>query len=341
MRVPAGPDGTHLASRAPSSAGGQLALLDEQAGTRRAVAERASDYAFAADGALGLLGAPGPKGGDRPLSVLEPGADTPRELGRATSFAFAPTGRTLLALSTAKAPGEATGDLLRLDRGGGAPQELGARAADFVFAPSGDALFLARYDLRSRAGTLSLAPAGGGAVRAIAPRVQGFTLGPQGRRVFFLVQAPSRGDYKLELWTADLSSTAAPRKIDEGVYGYEPSPDGVQLYWKARCAMGPRSCSLFRAPVNGSAPPVDVANDVAGFDLSRDGNRLLLASAHHGSRRSVDLSWLPASAPGKTKAAPLAVDVDPSARFLDAQGTRMALAVIEPGKAGVYLAAVK
>ncbi len=335
-------DGTRLAARAAAAAGGQLSIIDASSAAKKAVAAGVTDFAFAPDGSLGLLGPAGPKGGDRALSVVDPGSDSAHPIGNATSFAFAPVGHALLALSTASAPGEATGELARIALPGGQAQPLGARALDFRFTPSGDVLFLARYDIRSRAGTLSLAPAGGGPVRAIAPRVQGFTFSPQGSRLLYLVQKPSRGDFKLELWVADLAGGAAPRKIDDGVYGYEPSPDGALLYWKARCSTGPRSCSLFRAPLDGSAAPVEVARNVAGFDLSRDGQRLLVSAPHRGSARNVDLGWLPANALGTEadadKVRPLAVEVDPSARFLDDGGKRVAFAVLDLQRAAVYLA---
>jgi hypothetical protein len=333
------PDGTRLAARGPTIAGAELWLFDVASGERREVGRDVTDYAFAADGALGLLGKPGPRGGDRALSIVEPGA-APREVGRATSFVFAPQGHELLALSTDKQPGEATGDLVRIARGQPAPQLLGPKSTDFRYAPSGDALFLARYDIRARAGALTLAPAGGGPVRELATKVQAFTLAPGGRRVLYLVQKPSKGDFKLELWTAELHKDApAPRLIDEGVYGYEPSADGKTLFWKARCGYGPRSCSLFRAPLEGgAATPVELAKNVAGFDLSADGARLLIGAPHRGSARAVDLSWLPSTAGPNDKPIAIAVDVDPSARFVDAAGRRAAFAVLQPGRPAVYLA---
>ena len=213
---------------------------------------------------------------------------------------------------------------------------LGAKASDFRFLPSGDVLFLARYDVRARAGVLSLAPAAGGPPREIAPRVQTFTVSLPARRVLFLVQKPLKGDFKVELWTAELSG-GAPRKIDEGVYGYEPSADGSQLFWKARCGFGPRSCSLFRAPLDGSAAPVELLQNVAGFDLSQDGKRLLVGAPHRGSSRAIDLQWTEADAAALKPAHAIAADVDPSARFLDAAGKRAAFASLSSEHAAVYL----
>lgn len=333
------PDGRRLAVRGPSTAGARLLLVDAASGERRAVAEGVTDFAFGADGTLAALGPPGPRGGDRPLWVLEPGAAGPRAAGRATSFVLAPGG-DVLASSTEKAPGEATGDLFRLPPGGGEPRLLGVKSVDVRCTPAGDVLFLGRYDVKARAGVLTLARAAG-PVREIAARVQGFLVGPRGERVFYLVQKPLKGDFKFELWAADLRDGApTPRKIDQGVYGYEPSPDGALLYWRARCGLGPRSCSLFRGPADGSGPGVELAKDVAGFDLSGDGARLLLGAPHRGSSRAVDLSWISAATP-PGKARPIAAEVDPSARFLDGAGKRAVFARLTRGKAAVFIAELR
>src|SRR5205807_1081777 len=148
--------------------------------------------------------------------------------------------------------------------------------------------------------------------RELAQRVQSFTV--QGGRVLYLVQAPQKGDFKIELWTARIDGSVPPRKVDDGVYGYQLTPDGRDLFWKARCAGGARSCSLFRAPADGSAPPQLLAANVAGFDLSDDAGRVLVQQPHRGASRAVDLAVLdaagPASRDGAVKA--FASEVDPS-----------------------------
>src|ERR1700682_2566985 len=129
------PDGKRVAARASAVGGGYLWLVDAASGAKREVALGTSDFAFAHDGALAALGPPAPKGGDRPL-LLEG-----KEIARATAFAFSPDGRDLALLSTAKQPGEATGELYRLRRGG-RPQLVGQRVSAWRFAASGGLLFL-------------------------------------------------------------------------------------------------------------------------------------------------------------------------------------------------------
>ena len=332
-----GPGGRSVAGRAASAAGGAIALLDVQDGRARPVAKASSDFAFGADGALYVLGPAPPNGGDRVLTAVASFAAPASEVGRATSFAVAETGDVAL-LSTEQGPGEAYGNLSRAARGAD-PRRLAARVSDYRFTPRGDLVYLAGYDARARSGRLVVAPASGGE-RELGERVQSFSIA--GDRVFFIAQRPLKGDFKIELWTADLSSAIASRKVDEGVYGYQLAPDERQLFWKARCAGGPRSCALFRAPVDGSLPAQQLAATVAGFDLSGDGSRVLVMEPHRGSLRAVDLAVLPAGAPARDGTLPpLVSGVDPTSRFADSKGSRIVYAALDLAQAGVYVVDVR
>ena len=323
------PDGSRIAARASAAAGGTLWAVDPQSGSAREMAIATSDFAFAPDGALAALGAPPPKGGDRPLLI-----DGVR-VAAATAFAFSPDGRELALLSTGRQPGEASGDLFRLARPSGAPRLVASRVVEWRWGAAGDLLCLARYDARARAGTLTAAAPGGTAAE-IAGKVQSFSV--SGRRVLYLVQAPEKGDFKLELWGVDLSTPRLePRRFDEGVYGWTLSPDGATLYYKARCAGGPRSCSLLRAPFGGGAPEV-LAADVSGFDLSRDGKRILVQQPHRGSARAVDLAVISAAGAAAGRVKPFVEEVDPSSRFADDSGRRVVYAIVAARKGGVFLA---
>lgn len=335
------PDGRSLAARGPASGGGKLWLIDVSSGRKREVASGTSDYSFAPDGTLALLGSSSAKGGDRPLLLASPAEDGPaRAVARATSFAFAPSGKELALLSTEKQPGEAFGELSRLSRADGVQQILGQKASEFRFTPAGDLLFLSRYDVRARAGILTYAKAGE-PPRDIASKVQSFVIAPQGKRVLYLVQSVQKGDYKIELWTVELGpATAAPRKIDEGVYGYQLTPDGATLFWKARCSGGSRSCSLLRAPIDGSQPPLFLIANVAGFDLSKDAQRVLIQQPHRGATMAVDLAVIPAQGPAQEHVKPFAVEVDPSSRFADDRGRRALFATLAAGRGAVYSAEV-
>ena len=315
------PDGRRIAARSAASVGGKLYLVENMsAPAAREIAPGTSDFAFAPDGALAALGPPPPKGGDRPLLV------DGKEVARATAFAFSPDGKELALLSTAKQPGEATGDLVRLS--GGQQQLVAEKVSDWRWSPAGDLLCLARYDLRARAGTLV---ANG---REIAAKVQAFVV--SGRRIVYLVQSPQKSDFKIELWAADLASPQTPpHKIDEGVYGWDLSGD--TLFYKARCAGGPRSCSLLRTTFAGAAPPALLSPNVAGFDLSPDGSRILVQQPHRGATRAVDLAVIPAQGAPPEHVKPFVDEVDPSSRFADAKGRAVVYAL---AKGGVYVADV-
>ncbi len=323
------PDGKQLAARAAASSGGRLVLVDLETGSLREIATGTSDFAFASDGAVAALGPPAPKGGDRALLL------DGKEIARATAFAFSPDARELALLSTARQPGEAMGELYRLARAGGEPQLVGERVNDWRWGVAGDLLFLAHYDLRARAGALTVSTPGA-APRELARKVQSFVA--QGRRVLYLVQAPQKGDFKLELWGVDLASSVPPHKIDEGVYGWDLA--GETLFYKARCAGGPRSCSLLRTTFAAGGPPALLAPNVAGFDLSPDRSRILVQQPHRGSARAVDLAVISAQGPLPEHVKALVEEVDAGSCFADERGRQIAYALIASGKSGVFLADV-
>jgi len=325
------PDGRRVAARTSAASGGTLWTIDPLSGTAQKIAVATSDFAFASDGALAALGPPPPKGGDRPLLV------DGRPIATATAFAFSPDGRELALFSTEKQPGEAAGDLYRMPRSGGLPRLAATRVIDWRWGAGGDLLCLARYDLRARAGTLT-AIGPGGAAREIAAKVQSFSV--FGRRLLYVVQAPQKGDFKLELWGIDLAAPRGePHRLDEGVYGWALSPDGATLYYKARCAGGSRSCSLLRAPFSGGAPELLAAN-VAGFDLSRDGMRILVQQPHRGAPRAVGVAVISAAGSPMDRLKPLAEEVDPTSRFADDAGKHVVYAIVAAGRSGVFLADV-
>jgi dipeptidyl aminopeptidase/acylaminoacyl peptidase len=322
------PDGRFLAARASSASGGKLWLIDAVHAGAKVVAEATSDFGFASDGTLAALGPANPKGGDRPLLI------DGKEIAQATSFQFSPDAKQIALLSTAKQPGEATGDLYRVSRSGGTPTLVANKVSEWRWTPSGTLLCLAHYDLRARAGTLTVSTDAG--TREIAPKVQAFTV--FGHRLLYLVQAPQKGDYKIELWFVDLDGKAQPRRIDEGVYGWDVTGD--TLLYKARCAGGPRSCSLLRVSLTSDAKPELVAADVAGFDLSADGSRVLVQQPHHGATKAVDVVVVPTGNVQTSRIKPVLEDVDPSARFVDDAGKKVVYSTLAEGKQGVYVADV-
>jgi hypothetical protein len=327
------PDGMNIAARASTASGGAFWFVDALHGKVRQVGDGITDFAFSSKGILAFLGPPGPKGGDRPLYL------DGLEAGAATAFQFSPDGSQIALLSTAKQPGEATGDLYKMPMPApgsppGLPVLVATKVSDWRWSSTGELLGLARYDLRARAGTLTISA--DGPPRELSPKVQAFTA--FGKKLLYLVQAPQKGDYKLELWSVDLGGNAAPRKVDDGVYGWDMTGDS--LLYKARCAGGPRACSLMRAPFDGSKSAEMVAADVAGFDISADGSRVLVQQPHHGSSKAVDLVVVPTGNVQTERLKVVIEEADPSARFSDDGGKHVVYATNAKEKQGVYVADV-
>lgn len=221
--------------------------------------------------------------------------------------------------------------LIALDKGG-LPFPMGKRVSEFRFAPQGGALaWLQDYDAISRNGKLGVAAAGKpGRVQPLL--AQAFSFDPTGRWLTFLHRNPQKM-YTLELHLVEATPDADPRRMDEGVYGYQFSRDGQRLAYKARCLDEARSCTLFVVATAGGAP-VEVAKKIAGFEFLPDGERLMLLVQGKMLGRTVDLAVVPARA-GEV---PRILDtlVDPSVRLLG-DGGNVAYTVEEKGRLGVYV----
>jgi hypothetical protein len=116
------------------------------------------------------------------------------------------------------------------------------------------------------------------------------------------------------------------------------APDG------ALAALGPSPPKggdrpLLRAPFAGG-PPELLAADVSGFDLSRDGKRILVQQPHRGASRAVDLAVISADGAATGRVKPFVEEVDPTSRFADDGGKLVVYAIIAAAKGGVFLADV-
>ena len=96
---------------------------------------------------------------------------------------------------------------------------------------------------------------------------------------------------------------------------------------------------MLRAPFSGGAAEL-LAPNVAGFDLSRDGSRILVQQPHRGASRAVDLALVPATGPAPEGVKPFVEEADPSSQFADDAGRRVAYAIVAAGRGGAFLADV-
>jgi hypothetical protein len=254
-------------------------------------------------------------------------------------FAFAPQGEAVAWISEA-APGK-QGDLHEAAARGEA-KRLGREVGEFRWAARAPRLaWLEQYDPRSRSGALA-AGGGGAATRSLGKDVTEFELSGDGARVAWL-RHTTEGGYSVDLWEGPLAAGGEPRRVARGVFGFAWSPDGRWLYYRTRCTRNGEACDLERVPAGGAAAAPagaaaaePVAQGVKSFEFDpRDGERLLvtwqrpdlvaldLAVWKAGKLTSVDRGALPGSI-----------------RFLGPDSRRLAYAVVEPKRAGVYVAAL-
>jgi hypothetical protein len=303
---------------------GQLGRAD------RPIAEGTADFSVAPGGRSVAYTVTGPRGNEL-FRAGEGGRKPVRLAEGARTFAFAPDGLTLAWISDA-APGR-QGDLL-VAVPGGAPRRLGREVGEHRWAASAPVLgWLEQYDPRGRAGVLGVAGAGG-VPRTFGTNVSDFELSADGARVAFL-RHTVEGGYSVDLWVAEASGEA--QRLARGVFGFSFEPAGRWLYYRTRCTRNGDACDLERVAMGGvAASPEVVARGVKSFEFDpRDADRLLLTWQradlvaldlgvwHDGKLTRVDFGALPGSV-----------------RFLGPDSRALVFAVVQPARAGVYVAPV-
>jgi dipeptidyl aminopeptidase/acylaminoacyl peptidase len=255
--------------------------------------------------------------------------------GGARTLAFSADGAALAWVSEA-APGK-QGDL-HVARLGRPPVTLGREVGEHRWAARAPRLaWLERYDPRTRAGVVG---AGG---PELAPRTFGrgvtdFELSPEGDRLAFL-RHTTEGGYSVNLELAEVEAPAGtpPRTVARGVFGFAFSPDGRWLLYRTRCTRQAEACDLERLALAGApgAGPEELARGVKSFEFDpRDPGRLLL-SWQRADSTALDLAvWQ-----GRLVAVDQGV-LPGSARFLAPDSRRLAYAVVQPRRAGLYVAAL-
>lgn len=322
--------GVAVLARRPVSAGGGLLALGPALDRARLVASGTTDYGLASGDAWAFTAVA--RGGAE--LHLGRGERAARLAGGARGFAFSGDGAALAWVSEA-APGT-QGDL-RVAAVGGAAALQGREVGEHRWAARAARLaWIERYDPRTRAGVLG-AGGPGLAPRTFGRAVSDFALSPDGRQLAFL-RHTTEGGYSVDLELVALEGPpgAAPRKVARGVFGFAFAPDGRWLYYRTRCTRQAEACDLERVDVAGAAGarPEELARGVKSFEFDpRDAGRLLitwqradlvaldLAVWRGGVLTAVDQGALPGSV-----------------RFLGPDSRRLAYAVVQPRRAGIYVA---
>jgi dipeptidyl aminopeptidase/acylaminoacyl peptidase len=217
---------------------------------------------------------------------------------------------------------------------GGAPLRLGREVGEHRWAAAAPRLaWLEQYDPRGRAGVLGVGGPGA-ATRTFGRNVTDFDLSPDGARVAFLRHTVD-GGYSVDLWAGEVAGE--PRKVARGVFGFSFSPDGRWLYYRTRCTRNGDACDLERLGMEGApAGPEAIAEGVKSFEFDpRDPGRLLL------TWQRADLVALDLGLWRAGKVTPVDRGALPgSIRLLGPDSRRVAYGVVQPKRAGVYVAAV-
>ncbi len=250
------------------------------------------------------------------------------------SFAFEPGGDALAYVANV-APGR-QGDL-RL-RAGRVDVALGRDVGEFRWAARAPRLaWLEGYDPRVRSGSVG---AGGVGVpgRIFGKDVSDLEISPDGRFVAFL-QHSSRGGYSVTLFLADLGAPegATPRRIAQGSFGFSFSPDGRWLYYRTRCTREGEACDLERLDVvAAAAEPERVAEGVKSFEYAPGAPGRLLLTWKPLGREALDVGIWEGGRIVKVDTSVL----PGSASFIGPGARRLAYAVLQPKRAGVYVAEI-
>lgn len=328
-----GPGGSVVGlGRTQGAKRGALYALDlvRLGGGERPIAEETTDFSLAPGGKALAYSVTGQRGTELFLAAGLAGRPV-RVAGGARTFGFASDGVALAWISDA-APGR-QGDLF-VAAPGGVPQRLGREVGEHRWAAAAPRLaWLEQYDPRGRAGVLGVGGPGQ-APRTFGKNVTDFELSADGARVAFLRHTVD-GGYSVDLWAGEASGEA--RRVARGVFGFSYSPDGQWLYYRARCTRNGDACDLERASTSGvEAKPETVARGVKSFEFDpRDPGRLLLTWQRpdlvaldfgvwrDGKLAQVDRGALPGSI-----------------RFLGPDSRRVAFAVVQPNRAGAYIAVI-
>jgi hypothetical protein len=253
------------------------------------------------------------------------------------SFGFSPDGAWLAAVAGVVPGTEGVLVAVPVARGTGAvsdPVLLARAVGPFRWAAGAPRLaWLEGFDARVHAGRLASAQPGQAPV-VLGDRVTSFELSPGGGQLAF-VRHVTEGGYSANL---EVSATAAasPVLLARDAAGFDFSPDGRFVYWRAGCAPSGDGCALFRAPAGGfgaSTPPERLADGVASFALSPGpGDRALVSLLRKDA--SVDVA---AWAGGRL--VPLDVKaLSGSAILLPPDGKRAAWIGTAPDRPGVFVA---
>jgi hypothetical protein len=327
-----------LLARRESRAGGELLALT--AGKLTPVAARTAEYRFSSSGDFAYTVRDGASDGLAFARAAAPAAAVAVR-GNVHSFTFAPDG-SAIAFVADVAPGK-QGDLwvARVSGDAGrpaAPEKVASGVGEVRWAPRGGALaWLADFEPGMRSGALTVRPSPGAEPVRLATKVSVYEFSSDGRAVAFLEHV-IEGGYSVDLRLARLDA-GAPRAetVARGAFGFDFAPEGDFLYYRAGCVQNGESCKLERIPAAGLGPgakPEHLAEAVKSFEFDRRGSGRLLLTLQRPDGTPLALAvWQG----GRLTVIDRGL-VAGTAAFLAPDSSRLAYAVSEKGREGVYVA---
>jgi len=331
------PDGRRVLARKRLIAGGHL-VLAELDGTEaaRPLAARVTEYRWSPDGERIAFTARSEEGGSD-LFLVE-GKGKPRQVGKGVpSFAFSSEGRHLAFIGDTS-PRKQFGDLFLLAQGAEAPEKIGETVTEFSFSPNEERIaWLDRYRAENRGGILKWKAVRGEEAHELAPNVPSFVWSPDGKTLAY-VQRVLQPVFSIDLFLARIAGQEAKvYSIAKGVFGYSFSRDGQRLFLRTECVRSGRVCELYSVEVQDPATTVKkVAGRIHTYEPDPIDESVLMLTYARVDGDALDLGTAPAD--GSAGAVMLDRMVVPGTKILGGTVPRIAYAVLERDRMGVYLA---
>jgi hypothetical protein len=243
-------------------------------------------------------------------------------------FAFSRDGQSL-AFVAGVVPGR-QGDLW-VARGAGKPVRLAAAVGEYRWAARAPRLaWLEQFDPRVRSGTVAAGGIDGERAAPLGRNVSAFEISPDGTATAFL-EHTVQGGYSVDLL---LVRGGEPVRLARGVFGFDFSPDGREVWYRAACQRSAEACDLHAAAVADPTRDRKVADGVKSFEWDRRGSGRVLLGWSRQDRVALDIAVLEE---GRLTAVDRSV-VPGTAFFLAPDSRRLAYAVNDPKRLGVYVA---
>lgn len=334
-------DSDSLLVRRTLASGGELLLAKTEGKEEpQKLGERVGEYAFTPDGAAIAFTARegGPQ--DPYLLFLRPVAGgKARKVGEGvSSFFFSPDGRYIAFIDGVKVS-RPFGDLQVAAIAGGATRKLGENVVDVKWAPSSTAIGF-RENHEDPAGrkrvTFKYAQMPDGAVKQVDDGVSSFLWSDDGRHFAYL-QRVTKPVFSVDLFVREVGEETSVR-IDKGVFGYQFSPSGREVWYRAGCIREGRECDLRSQKVDGGegTVPTIMLQGIWTFSLSKDGQRMLVSFPRIDTEAAGDLGYYSPFEPKPTRG------IDkyalPGAQFVGPNGDKLVYIVAERNREGVYVA---